>query len=245
MLALSPERRVTPSRHRASRPADNNMTDEQNSAEILDLMATFVTVRHSELRHRLAKVVDRASMLHVDALIMVYHLAKIATGHILEVGSFFGGATIAAAYGVRASGTPKKIVTIEPGGPVKHHRLPSKDIFKDLEKNLSRFGVADEVTVLHGHSFDPAVIAAVKQTFAPGDVGLFIFDADNNVRRDLDSYGELLSNGCWVVIDDYVRGAEDKVGPTRSQVDELIAEGRLVPLGYYGWGTWVGKWRRP
>ncbi len=35
----------------------------------------------------------------------------------------------------------------------------------------------------------------------------------------------------------HVRGAKDKVDPTRSQVDQLIGKGRLVPLGYYGWGT--------
>ncbi len=76
-----------------------------------------------------------------------------------------------------------------------------------------------------------------------GDVGLFIFDADNNVRRDLDCYGDLLADSCWVVIDDYF-GPGAKAAPLRAQVDELVSAGRLVPFGYYGWGTWIGQWQR-
>ena len=71
--------------------------------------------------------------------------------------------------------------------------------------------------------------------------GSFVFDADANVRRDIDCYGDRLADRCWVVIDDYI-SATDKAGPTRTQVDELVAAGRLIPLGYYGWGTWVGRW---
>jgi hypothetical protein len=76
-----------------------------------------------------------------------------------------------------------------------------------------------------------------------GEVGLFIFDADGNVRRDLDCYGDLLADGCWLVIDDYF-GSCVKAAPRRAQVDELVLAGRLVPFGYYGWSTWVGQWRR-
>jgi hypothetical protein len=72
-------------------------------------------------------------------------------------------------------------------------------------------------------------------------VGLFIFDADANVRRDIDCYSSLFRDGCWCVIDDYI-SATDKAGPTRTQVDELVTARRLVPLGFYGWGTWVGRW---
>jgi hypothetical protein len=73
-------------------------------------------------------------------------------------------------------------------------------------------------------------------------LGLFIFDADNNVRRDLDCDGDVLTESCWVVIDDYFGPA--KAAPSRAQVDALVIEGRLVPFGYYGWGTWVDQWQR-
>jgi hypothetical protein len=59
-----------------------------------------------------------------------------------------------------------------------------------LNKNLARFGVADEVTLINGRSFDEATISEVRQTMGSGEVGLFIFDADNNVWRDLDCYSE-------------------------------------------------------
>jgi hypothetical protein len=43
------------------------------------------------------------------------------------------------------------------------------------------------------------------------------------------------------VIDDYLGGA-DKSGKLRTQVDELVGAGRLEPLGFYGFGTWIGRW---
>jgi hypothetical protein len=49
-------------------------------------------------------------------------------------------------------------------------------------------------------------------------------------------------NHCWVVIDDYF-GPGMKAAPIRAQVDEMVSEGRLVPLGYYGWSTWIGQWQ--
>ena len=96
--------------------------------------------------------------------------------------------------------------------------------------------------MINGRSSDEAIISEVRQCLSSREVGLFIFDADNNVRRDLDCYGDLLNDGCWVVIDDYFGPA--KAAPLRAQVDALVCEGRLVPFGYYGWGTWVGQWQR-
>ena len=199
--------------------------------------------RHEELRHRLEKVGRAASMLHLDVLLLIYHFAKFGTGNILEIGPYIGGSTIAAAIGARESGSAKKIISIEIGGRLKHVRIPSKNIFKDLKKNLARFGVLKDVTLINGSSFDAATTSAVRQILGGGEVGLFIFDADSNVHRDLDCYGDLLSDNCWVVIDDYF-GPGAKAAPLRAQVDELAAAGQLLPFGYYGWGTWVGQWQR-
>ena len=125
---------------------------------------------------------------------------------------------------------------------MKHFRLSSRNIIKDLKKNLVRFGVAEDVTLINGRSSDEAIISEVRERYRSRDVSLFIFDADNNVRRDLDCYGDLLNDGCWIVIDDYFGPA--KAAPLRAQVDALVSEGRLIPFGYYGWGTWVGQWQR-
>jgi predicted O-methyltransferase YrrM len=210
--------------------------------EVLELLRKLMEYRSSEVRHRLEKVGRAASMLHLDILLLIYHFARFGSGSILEIGPYIGGSTIAAAFGARDSGTRKKIVSIEAGGHLKHFRLSSRNIIKDLKKNLARFGVAEDVTLINGRSFERAIVSEVRQCLSSRGVNMFIFDADNNVRRDLDCYGDLLNDGCWLVIDDYFGPA--KAAPLRAQVDALVSEGRLLPFGYYGWGTWVGQWQR-
>ena len=109
---------------------------------------------------------------------------------------------------MRDSGRQKRFISIEPGGPLKDHKLATKNIFKDLTKHVARAGLADAVTLLNGFSFDEAIIATVKKRLGPGEVGLFIFDADANVRRDIDCYCDLFGDGCWVVIDDYISATD-------------------------------------
>ena len=225
-----------------SRP-NSVLSESAYTNDVIDLMYKLMEYRNQEIRHRLEKVGRAASMLHLDVLLLIYHFAKFGTGNILEIGPYIGGSTIAAAIGARESGRANKIISIEIGGRLKHFRMSSRNIFKDLKKNLARFGVLEDVTLINGSSFDAATTSAVRQVLGSGEVGLFIFDADSNVRRDLDSYGDLLSDDCWVVIDDYF-GPEAKTGSLRAQVDELVSAGRLVPFGYYGWGTWIGQWQR-
>jgi len=181
------------------------------------------------------------SMLGIDAIVMLYHCAKVSAGDILEVGAYTGGATIAMAMGVRDSGAEKKIISMESGCRVDHPRIGTKDSFKDLRKNLKRFGFLDQVTLINGRSFEPDTIAMVRQLSSPRSIGLFVFDADANVRRDIDCYGDRFADRCWIVIDDYLGGA-DKRGKLHMQVDELVGTGRLEPLGFYGFGTWIGRW---
>jgi cephalosporin hydroxylase len=190
------------------------------------------------LHHQLMKAAD-CSMLGVDAIIMLYHCAKVSPDDILEVGAYIGGATIAMAMGVRDSGTRKQIISIERGCRVDHPRVGTKDSFKDLRKNLKRFGFLDQVSLINGRSFDPGTIAMVHEL--SHKIGLFVFDADANVRRDINCYSDRFCDRCWVVIDDYLGGA-DKSGKLRMQVDELVSAGRLEPLGFYGFGTWIGRW---
>jgi predicted O-methyltransferase YrrM len=218
------------------------MNDVAPNHECFALMQKLIEYRlNSPLHHQLLKV-DRCSMLSVDVLSLVHYFATVGEGNILEIGSFVGGSTIAAAMGARESGKTKKIISIEIGGRLDNHRLATRDIFKQLKKNLASFRVAEAVTLINGASYEEKTIAAVRQALGPKDVGLFIFDADNNVGRDLDCYGDRLADGCWVVIDDYL-GSSEKAGPIREQVDELVARGRLLQLGFYGFGTWIGRWQ--
>ena len=220
------------------------MNSRDQAAECFELMQRLIEYRYDKpLHHQLMKAADY-SMLSEDVLVLIYHMAKICDGGILEIGSFLGASTVAAGLGVRASGREKRFISIEPGGALKDHKLATRNIFKDLTKHVARAGLANAATLLNGSSFDQDIIANVKTSLAPGEVGLFIFDADANVRRDIDCYRDRFADGCWMVIDDYI-SATNKAGPTRAQVDELTAQGQLQPLGFYGWGTWVGRWMAP
>jgi L-amino acid N-acyltransferase YncA/cephalosporin hydroxylase len=215
-------------------------------SDSLDLMYVLMQYRHEAIHSKLLKIRDKHSMLHLDVLILVYHFAKICSGNILEIGAFVGGATIAAAFGVRDSGTQKKLIAIEPGGSVKHKRLGTRNIFRDLERNLARQRVSELVTTIKGRSFDPATISAVNETLGADKVGLLILDADAAKRRDIECYRERFADGCWMVIDDYYGiDTNAKITPSRADVDALATAGYLEQLGFYGWSTWVGRWRGP
>src|ERR1043166_9347848 len=131
--------------HKCMIPATDN--------ECLDLMHTLMAYRHEPIHSELMKVRDKYSMLHLDVLILIYHFAKLCSAAILEIGAFVGGATIAAAFGVRDSGQRKKLIAIEPGGSVKHKRLGTRDSLRNVERNLARERVATMVTLVKGQSF--------------------------------------------------------------------------------------------
>ncbi len=214
-------------------------------SDSLSLMHTLMQYRHESIHSQLLKIRDKYSMLHLDVLILIYHFAKICSEDILEIGAFVGGATIAAAFGVRDSGRNKKLITIEPGGSVKHKRLGTRNILRDLERNLARQRVSEMVTIIKRRSFEAATIRAIHDTLGPGKIGLLILDADAAKRRDIECYRDKFSDDCWMVIDDYYgTDSNEKITPSRADVDALVAAGSLEPLGFYGWSTWVGRWRR-
>jgi predicted O-methyltransferase YrrM len=207
-------------------------------------METVLEYRREPISRELEKIRHKHSMLHIDVLVLIYYFAKTTAGSILEIGAYLGGGTIAAAWGVRDSERQRAIVSIEPGGACEHPRLPTKNILKDLKKNLAKWGVSDRVTVMEGFARDKTVIARVKEQLAPGSVDLLIIDADGDVKSNVEVYGPLLSENCWVVIDDYycpAPGSKDVF--VRPQIHALVETGQLETLGFYGWATWVGRWR--
>jgi len=220
------------------------MNDEEYNRAWFDLMQAVAAYRHEPIHFRLEKFGKRESMVHLDVLVLTYHLARICRGSILEIGAFRGGTTVAAAWGIRDSGEAKKLITIEPGGSLRKHHLATRNILRSLRRNLARQGVAERVTIVEGHSFEPEVVAAVDRAVDADQVGLLILDADADCKRDINRYGPKLMDGCFLIIDDYGGPADNsKVSPTKTQVDELVNSGRLLPLGYYGFGTWVGRWQ--
>jgi len=221
------------------------MSNEGRLHDCLYLMQTLMQYRQQPIHGQLNTIGNKYSMLHLDVLLLIYHFAKTCTGHILEIGAFLGGATMAAALGAAESGSEKAIVTIEPGGRLEHRRLGTKNILRDLERSLAKQRMSEMVTLIKGYSFDPATISAVEQTLGPDEIGLLVIDADGAVQRDISCYAERFADDCWLVIDDYAGPAENiKVTPTRRDVDALVAAGCLETLGFYGWGTWIGRWRQ-
>ena len=138
------------------------MSNEDRLKDCLSLMQSLMQYRQEPIYGQLRRVWERYSMLHVDVLLLVYHFAKNCVGHIVEIGAFLGGSTLAAALGVRDSGRDKALIAIEPGGKLKHERLGTKNILRDLERNLAKHGISEMVTLIKSHSFEAATISAVR-----------------------------------------------------------------------------------
>ena len=207
-----------------------------------DVNRVLVAYRHTPVTAALHTIGQKHSMLHLDVLTLLYHFARTCSGQVLEIGAYVGGSTIALARGARESGQPDRGVnTIEPGGSFPGHPvLPSEDILKDLRRNLEKREVSDRVEVFPGLSTDPAIVDRVHRKLAPRSVGLLVIDADGEIHAHLERYHDLLTDDCYVVLDDYY-GPGEKSAPTSRQVEELVARGELVSYGLYGWGTWVGR----
>src|SRR5262249_5253228 len=126
------------------KPLVRSQTSSQLN-DTMSLMYLLMQYRHEAIHSKLLKVRDKYSMLHLDVLILIYHFARICSGNILEIGAFVGGATIAAALGIRDSGQEKKLIAVEAGGSVKHKRLGTRNILRDLQRNLVREDLADTV----------------------------------------------------------------------------------------------------
>jgi len=233
-------------RHCPTRPAEQENAFRASQFETsLGLMRALMQNRQAPIHWQMIRIREKYSMLHLDVLLLIYHFAKVCHGAILEVGAFVGASTIAAAWGVRDSGQAEKLISIEPGGAVAHERLGRKDIWRDLERNLRKEGVSDRVMLIKGASGNPATTSVVHEKLGPEQIGLLILDADGEVKRDIDCYRDRLMDGCWVIIDDYAGpGSNIKVPATKAGVDGLVATGSLESLGFYGWSTWVGRWRK-
>jgi hypothetical protein len=226
-------------------------TPVSSTPEWLQLQESLVGYRAQKISASLRTVGEKHSMLHVDVLIILYHLARISRGGILEIGAYLGGSTIAMGWGLRdaeaenngSAAAPRPFACIEPGGScLTHGTLPSNDILKDLRANLAKREVTGRVKIFEGYSGKEEIIRGVRDTLSPGSVGLCSIDADGEIERDLKLYDGCLQPDCFLVIDDYF-GSADKSGPTRVQVDARVRAGKLETLGVYGWGTWVGRRR--
>jgi predicted O-methyltransferase YrrM len=183
------------------------------------------------------------SMLHEELLGLLYHLASTRQGRILEIGTYVGGSTAVMAKAAADHGRAA-IISIEPGGRLDHDLIPSEDIFGDLQSNLARLNLQDHTKLLKGYSSSPDIIQSVKSILPSKTVGMLVIDADGNVERDMNLYADLLMDGAVLVLDDYTStGAPEKSVLIKEWVDRAVARGDIQPLGVWGWGTWIGRYR--
>src|SRR4029453_350595 len=98
------------------------MNDREQYPAFFYLWEAVAAYRHEPIFRRLQKFGKRQAMVHIDVLLLTYHLARICRGCILEIGAFRGGTTVPAAWGIRDGGGAKKFITIEAGGSYRKHR---------------------------------------------------------------------------------------------------------------------------
>ena len=222
-----------------SRPQLPRLTEQPDDA--LEMSLALAYSRSLPVYFHLIDLNHRTSMLHPDALAVLYYLAQHAQ-HVLELGPYVGGSTIAMAWGFRDAGRDGgRIVSVELGGAYEHPTHGTDDVLRDLRRNLDVHGVQGQVRLIAGNSRDPDVIAAVEHASDAG-FDLMVIDSDGLVADDFSIYGRLLRPRAYVVVDDYLApGAAQKEASTRAGLERIVRDQAIECLGVYGWGTWVGR----
>src|SRR5437764_12365253 len=59
------------------------VSTSSHTDQVLELLRKLMEYRSDEVRHRFEKVGRAASMLHMDVLLLTYHLARFRAGNIL------------------------------------------------------------------------------------------------------------------------------------------------------------------
>ena len=180
-------------------------------------------------------------MLHEEVLALLHYFVILSRGRVLEIGSYVGGSTVMMASAAKQYSKPP-IIAVEPGGRDENHPdIPSLDIIADLEANIRSFDVTNHVQLLNGSSNQSEVQRAVKTIIGHGEIDLFFIDADGYVGRDIEQYSSLLRDRAVLVLDDYSSAlAPHKERLVSEWVDHAVSEGRVISLGIWGWGTWIG-----
>lgn len=178
-----------------------------------------------------ADAVGKISMLSPAILTRIHNLAAASEGAVLEVGPYIGGSTVAIASAGR------RVVTIEMGGAHDNPNLPSADILSDLRHNLSRFEVADRVTIIPSLADD--AYDRLPQ-FLDEAIGLLFIDADGHLGAHMTRLGPHLRADCALVFDDYFD--ELKGPPVQRYVKAALEAGAMVEDGIQE-ATWFGRMR--
>lgn len=187
------------------------------------------------------------SMLAVESLLMIRAFALEAQGTVLEVGAYWGGATVAAALGLKLVGHGQVIAVDRGGAYASHPQLPTADIYTDWRHTMDAFGATDWATLIEGNLYHEPTRQRLREACGDAPIRLVIIDADGYVFSHLDAVLERLAPDCLIVIDDYVEPNETtqshvpKLSRTRQCVDRAIDSGALETYVVLPWATWFGR----
>jgi predicted O-methyltransferase YrrM len=191
------------------------------------------------------------SMLHVETLMGLHYFTKVSQGTVLEVGPYMGGSTIVLAKALQSVNRRRRqgelfrrLIAVEKGGAyIEHPVMPSADILGDLDSNLRRYNVQNQVEVVEGWSYDQHVVSTVAKAAQEQHIGLMIFDANGQqILEDFERYRPYCDPSCYLVFDDYIEETGDiKSVYVKPAVDQLVRRGRVETLGILPWGTWFGR----
>jgi predicted O-methyltransferase YrrM len=188
------------------------------------------------------------SMWPIEQLAAATALARAASGPMLEIGTYVGGASVALAR------TGQRLVCMEKGGAHPDHpTLPTDDILRDLKINLNRFGVAERVAIVEGNYGRDENVEQVRKLvqqsasdriLANGKFGLVCIDADGGVDWAFNLFSAFMGPGTLLLIDDYSSVLYgDKAPQTKTSVDRLTELGMIEKWGVVSGQMWVGAVR--
>lgn len=186
------------------------------------------------------------SMMGLPSLAMLRIFALAAQGHILEIGAYIGGSSLALAWGIAATQKSKLVVIDSVGSYSSHPHLPSHDIEADWHRTLSKFGMSEFAQLIPGNSRDPACCAQVKTALGQEKIGCVSIDADGFVWEHLAHLSDALTDNCLLIVDDYVSpdaagDAKHKAHRTIASVQHALDCGAIEEFGVLPWGTWFGR----
>ncbi len=186
------------------------------------------------------------SMMGLPSLAMLRIFALAAQGHILEIGAYIGGSSLALAWGIAARQKSKLVVIDSVGSYSSHPHLPSHDIEADWHRTMTKFGLSEFAQLIAGNSRDPAACAKAKAALGQEKIGCVCIDADGFVWEHLAHLSDALTDNCLLVVDDYVSpdaagDAKHKAHRTVASVQHALGCGAIEEFGVLPWGTWFGR----
>lgn len=186
------------------------------------------------------------SMMGLPTLAMLRIFALAAKGHILEIGAYIGGSSLALAWGALANQRSKLVVIDRVGSYSSHPHLPSDDIEADWHQTMQEFGIDEIAQLIAGNSCDPACCARAKAALNGEKFDCVSIDANGFVWEHLAHISTSLTDTFYLIIDDYVGPSEagdakHKAHRTIASVHDALECGAIEEFGVLPWGTWFGR----